>query len=74
MRPKTLAPALAAALLLCGAAEAAEIRVGIRLGAPSFRLRTDGQVFVRDLASGRRYLLVEKSPYEITPAGGLVRV
>lgn len=74
MLPKTLAPALAAALLLCGAAEAAEIRVGIRLGTPSFRLRTDGEVFVRDVRSGRRYLLVQKSPYEITPAGGLVKV
>ncbi|MEW5906896.1 MAG: SpoIID/LytB domain-containing protein [Elusimicrobiota bacterium] len=74
MRLDTLAPALAAALLLCGAAEAAEIRVGIRLGTPSFRLRTDGEVFVRDVRSGRRYLLVQKSPYEITPVGGLVRV
>lgn len=74
MRLTTLASALAAALLCCGEAEAAEIRVGIRLGTPSFRLRTDGEVFVRDLRSGRRYLLVQKSPYELTPMDGAVRV
>lgn len=74
MRNSLPAPLLAAFLLLCGTAEAADIRVGIRLGTDSFRLRTDGQVFVRDLRSGRRYLLVERSPYEITPLDGVVRV
>lgn len=68
-------------LLLCAASPARSadtgevsppIRVAIARNSPAIKLKTSSRVYVQEVKSGQKYLLLEKSVYEIkTSDGGL---
>jgi stage II sporulation protein D len=54
--------------------EGPRIRVAIARNSPSLKLRTAAKVYVQDVGSGQRYLLLENSSYEIKADGGDILV
>lgn len=50
------------------------IRVAISRGSPAIKLKTSSRVYVLEVKSGQKYLLLENSHYEIKPGGGGILV
>lgn len=46
------------------------IRVAIARGSPSLKLKTSARVYVQDVRTGQKYLLLENASYEIKASGG----
>lgn len=45
------------------------IRVAISRGVPSLKLRTASRIYVQDIKSGQKYLLLADAAYEVRPSG-----
>ncbi|MHB0996065.1 MAG: SpoIID/LytB domain-containing protein [Elusimicrobiales bacterium] len=69
-------------LLSCPAAPAADgkddgiprIRVALYRGSPAIKLKTSSRIYVLEVKSGQKYLLLENSAYEIKPGEGGILV
>jgi stage II sporulation protein D len=50
------------------------IRVAIYRGSPAIKLKTSSRIYVLEVKSGQKYLLLENANYEIKPGGGGILV
>ncbi len=56
------------------AEEAPVIRVAISRGSPSLNIKTSPRLYVREVSTGQKYMLLENSAYELRPANGGISV
>ena len=54
--------------------EGPRIRVAIARGSPALKLKTSSRIYVLEVKTGKKFLLVENAAYDITAAGEDVQV